>query len=387
MVAMRQVGEAGRRREREPLRAGMGTYLVYWVILAVAVPVLLEGGSRLIIARAADPGLGRVVRDFPHLKERLTRGFRFIPDAELSYRLRPHFSYSLEGRVTSHNAKGFRGPHRMGEKRPGVFRIACIGASTTYGVGVVADEATYPALLERELQRSGLANVEVFNLGVGGYTTREVLANLKRHGDWLQPDMVIVQCAINDVPPRFYPTFSCDYRHFRKPLVLPSADGWRGWCYQSRFLLLAGYRMGLIVPLTLQDRTQPPWPDPPAARACFEGNGAACFERNLAEIVAEIRARKATPILLTQAYLEHPAFEAQNAQSAEMEQLFRLGLMEHNEKVRDLARESDVALCDIDLEFPRLRRHFTDPIHMTETGNAAKARLVGGVVENVLRSR
>jgi lysophospholipase L1-like esterase len=116
-------------------------------------------------------------------------------------------------------------------------------------------------------------------------------------------------------------------------------------------------------------------------------NGTDCFRQHLEEIVSAVRGAGAEPVLLTQAYLKHADFGPPDEASERFEEAFQIGLQEHGEVVRDVARRLGVPLVDLDRDFPLLRRHFTDPIHMTETGNAAKARLIADVVLPVLAPR
>ena len=62
------------------------------------------------------------------------------------------------------NAAGYRGPERPRLSGSGTLRIAVLGDSSTFGVGVCWDE-TYAAVLERELP-----NAEVLNFGVVGFS-------------------------------------------------------------------------------------------------------------------------------------------------------------------------------------------------------------------------
>ncbi len=62
------------------------------------------------------------------------------------------------------NASGYRGPERPRLPGSGTLRIAVLGDSSTFGIGVCRGE-TYAALLERELP-----NAEVLNFGVTGFS-------------------------------------------------------------------------------------------------------------------------------------------------------------------------------------------------------------------------
>jgi hypothetical protein len=84
-----------------------------------------------------------------------------VPDA---LRGNPAWEISL-------NSAGFRGDEFPPSKRPSSFRIVCLGDSWTFGANVGQPDA-YPqklqTLVEREFPRS---EVEVFNLGVLGYSS------------------------------------------------------------------------------------------------------------------------------------------------------------------------------------------------------------------------
>lgn len=346
------------------------------LVSVLAALCFLELGGRALTTTERDPGLARVVRDFPHLEERAEEDFRFVPDRELSYRLRPGFVRIAGTQVTTHNAEGFREARSFPPRDPGRPRIVCVGGSTTYGAGVEDNRDTYPAALERALRRLDGRPWEVFNLGIGGYTSREVRLNYQRHGRGLEAGLVLIQSAINDVAPRFYPGFKCDYSHFRRPLTLPARGGWRHWAYQSRLVLLVGYHAGWLTPLTLQDRTQPPWPSPGQIEASLAQNGPACYREHIRGLIEDVRADGSAPVLLTQAYLEHPDFAPPPGDSEVLEACFRQGLAEHNQVLRELSAELDIPLIDLAREMPAHRRSYSDPIHHTAAGNATKARII-----------
>ncbi len=86
-------------------------------------------------------------------------------------------------------------PAAIEKKTVSALTIAAVGDSLTAGLGV-AEEQSYPALLERRLQDEGLS-VRVINAGVSGETTSGTLARL----DWLltlEPDIVILETGAND---------------------------------------------------------------------------------------------------------------------------------------------------------------------------------------------
>lgn len=95
------------------------------------------------------------------------------------------------------NSEGFRGPVLARERRPGVTRIATLGDSSTFGMGVAYAD-TYGAQLERILSADG-NETEVLNAGVVGFTIRQGLERYRRDVRPYRPDVVIAAFgAVNE---------------------------------------------------------------------------------------------------------------------------------------------------------------------------------------------
>lgn len=362
-------------------------FVLLFLILFLAFG--LEIAARVIVARSGDPVLQRVVQDYGHVAREGTAWIRFVADPELSYRLRPGFTLkAANGGMTHHNADGFRDTDDFPPKSRQVLRVVCFGASTTYGVAVDDNGETYPAQLETLLngkyKPAGWSSVEVFNLGVGGYTSREILGTLKRMLPKLQPDIVLIQNAINDVIPRFYPNYDKSYRHFRTNFSPIELTPLRRLTYRSQAWLTLAYGLGWIKPLSLQSQTQRPMPPVDEALANLERNRPTGYEENLAEMVATARAAGCQVWLQTQAYLDVDAFAGPNEESRRLEGGYRRGLAEHTAYMVGLAKEAGVGLIELDKSMPRDLRLFADPIHMTAAGNVVKAELVAEAIAPIL---
>lgn len=87
------------------------------------------------------------------------------------------------------NALGFRGPVLARDKTKGVVRIALLGPSSTFGVGVAWNE-TYGALLVKSLASLGV-RAEVLNAGVIGSTIRQGIERYRQDVRPFEPDLVI----------------------------------------------------------------------------------------------------------------------------------------------------------------------------------------------------
>ena len=97
------------------------------------------------------------------------------------------------------NNKGMRGPGDYIYKKDfGVFRVAVLGDSFTFGVGVNADE-TASNILERLLNNSGQGRYEVYNFGVNSYSPILEYIYLKKEVIKYRPDLVILQLDLCDV--------------------------------------------------------------------------------------------------------------------------------------------------------------------------------------------
>lgn len=97
------------------------------------------------------------------------------------------------------NSAGFRDRERTIDKRPGVYRIACLGDSFTFGQGVkVADRFT--DILERRLNERlrEPRQAEALNFGVCGYATWQQRKLYDAVAHRYQPDVVLVSMVNND---------------------------------------------------------------------------------------------------------------------------------------------------------------------------------------------
>jgi len=124
------------------------------------------------------------------LPDWLLKMLQFSDDMYLGWELRPG--------VLDHNSAGMRGREITPQKRPGVWRIAMLGDSVTYGLGVDADQA-FPSLLESQLNAVGSGAVEVLNCGVPGYNSFQEYTLLQRRVLEFEPDLVITTFTPDDV--------------------------------------------------------------------------------------------------------------------------------------------------------------------------------------------
>lgn len=95
------------------------------------------------------------------------------------------------------NADGLRDRAHPRDKLEGVWRVAVLGDSVTLGAGIKASEA-FPQVLQRRLDASGAA-VEVMNVALWGWSTRQERLAYERIARGYRPDQVIVAVCLNDI--------------------------------------------------------------------------------------------------------------------------------------------------------------------------------------------
>jgi len=114
----------------------------------------------------------------------------------------PKPGYEVHGakiniRINSH---GFRGDEFVVPKPRGVFRIVCLGASTTFSAEASSNDTIWTHRLQEQL-RAALPGrtIEVINAAVGGYVAEDNLRNLRHRVLALDPDLVIYYDANNEI--------------------------------------------------------------------------------------------------------------------------------------------------------------------------------------------
>ncbi len=83
------------------------------------------------------------------------------------------------------------------EKAEGVRRVVCLGDSVTFGLGVRRDES-YPSVLQERLDALG-PGVEVLNVSLMAWSTRQERIAYERIVRRYRPDLVILGVCLNDL--------------------------------------------------------------------------------------------------------------------------------------------------------------------------------------------
>lgn len=117
----------------------------------------------------------------------------------LLYELAPSFEGESQGMRIRTNSRGMRGPEPLPAQTPDLVRIAVLGDSYAFGFGVEEDDS-FPRLLQQDLRAGELGAgraIDVLDLGVSGYSTRDEVLALRNYLD-LRPDLVLLAYCLND---------------------------------------------------------------------------------------------------------------------------------------------------------------------------------------------
>jgi lysophospholipase L1-like esterase len=155
--------------------------------LGIVVAVLIAEGT--IRALNLAPGLNRVATNLHRLSN----------NPQLKYELVP-YAYSGYEAINGQGRRDFHYPEKKGD---GVFRIAVLGDSVTYGWGTNVWKA-HPNMTEyflNHFQKDGRRPFEVFNFGVRGYGSGEEAEVFRVKALPTNPDLVVIAYNLNDPDP------------------------------------------------------------------------------------------------------------------------------------------------------------------------------------------
>ncbi len=280
-----------------------------------------------------------------------------------------------------------------------------MGGSTTYTALVDDYTKSYPALLEEYLKGAEYENIDVVNAGAGSWSTWESLINFELKVLDLDPDLVIVYHAINDVHARLvWPpsAYLGDNSGRRAPnqssIFMPSV------LEHSSFLRIALVTTGMnyshaafernldvqpetyVGSLFLAQMTNGTYPagvfKEVSAKTILEKNPPTYFERNIRNIAAIAKTHGIEVMLCSFAYsplfTEYPRVSSPEYVSA---------LEEHNRLVGEIADTMDVHFFDFASVFPNEKRWYADGRHVNEEGVQLKAALFGAfIIDHILRN-
>lgn len=351
-----------------PRRRGARRALAVLLAL-VLVAAAGEVVARVHVARSMDPELLRV--------------YTHLTDVKGRYRSHPRLPYVPTPGYPSHESHGFRGREVEVPKPSGRLRVACLGASTTYGHDLPWTDA-WPARLEELLRAEGL-DVDVVNAGVPGWVSRETLIGLRERVLPVQPDLVVVYQGRNELFPQSYRGYRPDYLHYRDPRWDFAATNrlhkqvfavsrlalllctWRG----QRF----GWEQRLENPVygcNLKENV--PTPEE-IVRFLADPARTEGYRANVRELVEVARGAGVGVLLCTMAFRSELFATGNLPEDPSTYPSLAAQVEENNAVVRAAAAELGVAVAET-ARMALEREWFRDDCHMTPAGHRRRAELV-----------
>jgi hypothetical protein len=319
--------------------------------------------------------------------------FKYVPHHYAGYIPTPNY---VRGK-NRHNELGFRGGPVLNPKPEGEFRIVCLGGSTTYTSFVEDHNLSYPSLVERELRERGFTSVRVINAGAEGYTSYESLITFQFRALDLDPDMIVVYHAINDLiarvvwppwayrgdnsgnlqhPESYRRRFPVLWRSTLLRILYVRSGGLGPSALANTYLQFAPTGYGWIYITQGRAGTYPQGIfETVDAGEMLRKNRPVYFERNLRNLVAIAREWHVQTVFATFAYSHEvidPPFDSPTVRGA---------LEEMNQLILTLGRELDVPVFDFAAVFPSTPSLFVGAVHVTEEGSRLKAKLFADYLE------
>lgn len=298
------------------------------------------------------------------------------------------------------NEWGFRGAMPPLPKPAGTFRFVVVGGSSVFDHHL-PEEKSWPERLGPLLKPYLGGDVESFNFGVPGYSTRETLATVYGPVDRASPDAVVVYLGWNDAKyMKAFLTSPDPNRHFSyRPFwdryrFLTEARPWRNYYAFRRILKDRFQPRGLEGRLKSSTSTprskakaEPRLIDWPASP------GLAFFRRNLAAIIMQLHQDGVVPLLVAQVTLVTPDLSPEDRKKVRLEhvgvsyeELLRLNTA-MVAAMKDEAQQCGAQFIDLQAAFNGRTDYFRDHVHMTEEGSRAFAAELAKAIASAIKPR
>ena len=307
---------------------------------------------------------------------------------------------------TGINRHGFRGPEIEENKGTGVYRIFCLGGSTTFNP-FLEFEDSYPRRLEKLLKaKHPNRKIELQNAGMGWYTSQHSLINYLIRVRRFKPDLVVVMHGINDLFRSFSPPayairgigYRSDYSHFLGPqadLFMDLSQQREPALADAVFMVREGtnfFTRNFFSDLRYRAKQNQAVP-------VTKFQSLPSFMRNMESLVGLTNSHGVRVILVTQPFFYRPdltederrviklpqELTTDGARQADLSSMAN-GMNQFNEVVRRLAKEKKLPLVDAEPALPKTLEFFKDDVHYTPKGSQRLAEQVAKMIKRIFES-
>ena len=288
------------------------------------------------------------------------------------------------GRVEfSINKMGFRGAAPSAKKANGNLRLFVLGGSSAFDHHL-GEGQSWPERLAQQLAARGGGDLESYNFGIPGYSSRETFANYIDKVRWLEPDIAVFYHGWNDLKymrmfakrvdaDRFYSVKN--WRDKYKFITAPRPQ--RNW--HAFWMLSDQFWDKLLKPNTPQLKEGVP-KAPPVDRAnAYQDLGPSLgleyFRKNVESFVQAALSDDVTPVLLAQNTLVHSELpqELHRKVAFQWVQLSLAEMVEYNnlmvKVLAEIAKKYKVPIVDLREQINGRSEFFVDHVHMSPKGS------------------
>lgn len=272
------------------------------------------------------------------------------------------------------NSLGFRGPELVVPKPAGTLRLAFLGGSTTFCAEVSSNEAVWAHLVWHDLQqRYPQIRFDYVNAGVTAYTTLHSQTIFRQQVAPLQPDMVFIYHATNDM------TYEVHTLAESQGLVSrPQPTSWLGRYSLLWFLVEKNIQIRVIQASKKHIESLP-------------DDFGQSFAANLTQLIQEAKQRVDLVAVITWSQQMRQGHTAEvNRRAAASAQFYMPslapetileGYARYNGIITRVARDTGAVLIADEDRIPGDPVHFNDSVHFTDAGSRAMAqRVVDGLL-------
>jgi len=345
-----------------------------FVVLLLTV-LAVEGVGRIVYSVAYDKKQKIYLKAYFGLDSTYDPNMvsNYLPHHYLIYVLNPNVQYHYEsfygeGQVQMINSQGYRGKKFSKEKRDGVYRIICIGGSTTFGLTEKDETKTYPQMLEEELnKRFKKPTFEVINAGTPGWSSAESLINFHFRLLDLNPDMVIIYHAINDTfAMRRDEEGKSDNGNFRQSIDYKPPSKFSKKLLRISHLYRYIYARSHRVTFDINNLAVKPSPPGEDQLKNLQQATGKYFKRNMEAMVTMAHANGIVPVLVT---VGHGPWSP--------------SLPMLNEITRQIAQKKGALLVDFEL-YSKPGMFAGDNVHLIRAGNVVRVKVIAQALQPFL---
>lgn len=303
----------------------------------------------------------------------------------LDYPIHTNKYYSFKNPIRINNMGHF-GKDFSSEKSANILRIVCLGHSTT--ANNIADEErdySYPELLEKYLienldDKGFEKKIEVYNCGIGGWLSIDILIDFLLNIIHTRPDYIIIYYGYNDLYVHLNEDFALDYSHNRKNLgeflhiikrgyYFPKIKFWHSYEFFKDRLFGTGNIRNEVLRKIITKKPNP----------MYDFKNLDIEKDIIKNILIVCKYHNIRCILSSFIYYDH--------ERTHLSKKFSEGVKKENELFMSLAEEFKTLFVDQTILVPQTDENFLDAVHLTPEGMKLFAKNFGDTIINDLISR